>query len=140
MYPGNNVRGFTVPGIKIYHVDARLGRFSNSTGDFLGYTDTLNNSGSYPMFAHSNSLEYTVDENYKLLHLLEKNGTNTFIDGEIAKNATLFRQGDSFQPTTTHSNLFYHLGGRFNDQSLIGYSVSVTAVTADAVTLTVTKL
>ena len=140
IYPGNNVRGFTVPGIKIYHVDARLGRFSNSTGDFLGYTDTLNNSGSYPMFAHSNSLEYTADENYKLIHLLEKNGTNTFINGSIASNSTLFRQGETFNPTTTHSSFFYHQVGKFNDQSAIGYSVSVATLTANAVTLTVTKL
>ena len=140
MYPGNNVRGFTVPGIKIYHVDARLGRFSNSTGDFLGYTDTLNNSGSYPMFAHSNSLEYTADENYKLIHLIEKNGTNTFINGSIASNSTLFRQGETFNPTTTHSSFFYHQVGKFNDQSAIGYSVSVATLTANAVTLTVTKL
>ena len=140
IYPGNNVRGFTVPGIKIYHVDARLGRFSNSTGDFLGYTDTLNNSGSYPMFAHSNSLEYTADENYKLIHLIEKNGTNTFINGSIASNSTLFRQGETFNPTTTHSSFFYHQVGKFNDQSAIGYSVSVATLTANAVTLTVTKL
>ena len=139
-YPGNQLQGFTVPGVKIYHVDARLGRYSNSTGSFLGYTDSLNNSGSYPLVAHSNSLQYTENENYKLLHLIEKDGVNTFIDGWTASNDTLFRQGDTFNPTTTHASFFYHQGGRFNDQSLIGYSVSVATLTANAVTLTVTKL
>jgi M6 family metalloprotease-like protein len=140
MYPGNRYRGFTVPGVKIYHVDARLGRFSNSNGEFLGYTDTLNNIGSYPYIAHSNSLQYTQNENYKLIHLIEEGDVNTFIDGDTATNATLFRQGDTFNPTTTHASFFYHQVGRFNDQSLIGYSVSVATLTANAVTLTVTKL
>jgi M6 family metalloprotease-like protein len=139
-YPGNNVRGFNVSGVKIYHVDARLGRFSNSTGNFLGYTDTVNNSGSYPMIAHSNSLEYTENEDYKLIHLIEKNGVNTFIDGKIANNNTLFRQGDTFNPTTTHASFFHHQTGRFNDESLIGYQVNVTTLTNQAVTLTVTKI
>jgi M6 family metalloprotease-like protein len=140
MYPGNRYRGFTVPGVKIYHVDARLGRFSNSNDEFLGYTDTLNNIGSYPYIAHSNSLQYTQNENYKLIHLIEEGGVNTFIDGDTATNATLFRQGDTFNPTTTHASFFYHQVGRFNDQSLIGYSVSVATLNANAVTLTVTKL
>jgi hypothetical protein len=137
-YPGNNTRGFTVPGVKIYHVDARLGRFSNS--GFLGYTDTLTNNPGFIAIAHSNSLEYSYDENYKLIHLIEKNGVNTFINGEIASNATLFRQGDTFNPTTTHASFFYHQVGRFNDQSLIGYQVNVTTLTNQAVTLTVTKI
>jgi hypothetical protein len=140
MYPGNKTRGFTVPGVKIYHVDARLGRFSNSTGDFLGYTDSLINPNSYPFIAHSNSVEFSANENYKLLHVIEKNGVNTLIDEEIATNATLFRQGDTFNPATTHASFFYHQTGRFNDQSLIGYQVNVTSLTNQSVTLTVTKI
>lgn len=140
MYPGNQVRGFTVPGVKIYHVDARLGRYSNSTGSFLGYTDTINTSGSYPSIAHSNSIDYSENENFKLIHLIEENGVNTFIDGEIASNTTLFRQGDTFNPTTTHASFFYHQVGKFNDESLIGYQVNVTTLTNQAVTLTFTKI
>lgn len=140
-YPGNGVRGFNVPGVKIYHVDARLGRYRNSNGSFNGYVDTLNvGSTNYPYIAHSNSAEYSQNENYKLIHLIEKNGVNTFIDGDIANNATLFRLGDTFNPYTTHSSFFYHGAGQFNDQSQIGYSVSITALTNSSVTLTVNKI
>jgi M6 family metalloprotease-like protein len=140
-YPGNNVRGFTVPGVKIYHVDARLGKYANSTGAFGGYTDTLNvGFSNYTYIAHSNSIDYSQNENFKLLHLLEESGTNTFVDGELASNATLFRAGDTFNPATTHSGLFYNQGGRFNDNSLIGYSVSFSNLTSQSVTLTVTKI
>jgi len=140
-YPGNNLRGFTVPGVKIYHVDARLGKYSNSSGAFGGYTDTLNvGFSNYPYIAHSNSVDWSQNENFKLLHLLEESGTNTFIDGDVASNATLFRSGDVFNPATTHSGLFYNQGGRFNDNSLIGYSVSFSNVTSQSATLTVTKI
>ena len=140
-YPGNNVQGFTVPGIKIYHVDARLGRFSNSSGNFVSYTDSLSvGSSNYPYVAHSNTVDRSINENYRLLHLLEQGGTNTFINDEIASNDTLFRAGDSFNPTTTHSSFFYHAGGRFNDQSLIGYEMNVTSVTDDEVTFTLTQI
>ena len=140
MYPGNKTRGFTVPGVKIYHVDARLGRYSNSTGEFLGYTDSLINQSSYPVIAHSNSVEYSENENYKLIHLIEKNGVNTFKTGKIANNDTLFRLGDTFNPTTTHSSFFHHEIGRFNDQSLIGHQVTISSLTNQAVTLTITKI
>jgi M6 family metalloprotease-like protein len=139
-YPGNNRRGFTIPGVKIYHVDARLGLFSNDTQRFLGYTDTLISDGNFPLVAHSNTVDYSVNENYKLIHLLEENGVNNFKNNRLATNTTLFRQGDTFNPTTTHASFFYHQTGRFNDQSLIGYQVNVTTLTNQAVTLTVTKL
>jgi M6 family metalloprotease-like protein len=140
-YPGNGLRGFTVPGVKIYHVDARLGRYSNSNNTFGGYTDTLNNGTSfYPYLAHSNSSEYSQNVNFKLLHLLEAGGSNTFINGATATNNTLFKQGNTFNPTSTHSSFFYYSGGRFNDQSLIGYSVQISSVTNQQATLVVTKI
>jgi M6 family metalloprotease-like protein len=91
-YPGNTVRGFTVPGLKIYHVDSRLGLFSNTTDAFISYTDSATGSpSSYPYIAHSNSVQYSADEDYKLLHLLESGGVNTFAEGYLADDDTLFR-------------------------------------------------
>ncbi len=140
-YPGNNVQGFTVPGIKIYHVDARLGRFSNSSGNFVSYTDSLSvGASNYPYLAHSNTVDRSINENYRLLHLLEQGGVNTFLEGDIASNDTLFRAGDTFNPTTTHGSFFHHAGGRFNDQTLIGYSMNVSSVTNQEVTFTLTKI
>ncbi len=140
-YPGNGLRGFSVPGIKIYHVDARLGKYSLSTGSFGGYTDTLNNGSSfYPYLAHSNSEQYSQNANFKLLHLLEAGGTNTFINGARATNNTLFKQGNTFNPTTTHSSFFFNTGGRFNDLSSIGYTVQISAISNASATLIVNKI
>ncbi len=139
-YPGNNVRGFTVPGIKIYHVDARLGLFSSTSGAFLSYTDSaVGSASSYPFIAHSNSSEYSANEDYRLLHLLEAGGVNTFLDGEIADNDTLFRAGDEFNPTD-FEDFFARSGGRFNDGSSIGYEITVDAIGASSATITITKL
>lgn len=144
-YPGNNTRGFTVPGVKIYHVDARLGRYdyvsSLNQWNFSGYTDTIiSTNTTATVIAHSNSLEYTQNPNFRLLHLLEAGGTNTFKNGFFANDQTLFKQGSSFNPTTTHSSFFYQTGGRFNDLNSIGYRVEFTSLTSTAMTMSVVQL
>ncbi|HOJ45128.1 MAG TPA: hypothetical protein PK340_03790 [Bacilli bacterium] len=138
-YPGNGLRGFSVPGIKIYHVDSRLGLYNNS--GFTGYTDTATlSSYTYPYIAHSNTVEYSQNENFRLLHLLEAGGVNTFKNSnEVATNATLFKQGDTFTPASFGS-FFYYTTGRFNDNTAIGYSISVGSVTNTKATLTITKI
>ncbi len=139
-YPGNGLRGFYEPGIKIYHVDSRLGAY-NFDGDFIGYTDTtLLANSNYPYIAASNSSEFSQDENYRLLHLLEAGGVNTFKnDLAVATNATLFQQGDSFSPNA-FASFFTRTGGRFNDGSNIGYSIEVTSMTSTSATVTITKI
>ncbi len=139
-YPGNNLRGFYEPGIKIYHVDARLGEYDYG-GEFLGYVDTVaTGSESYAYLAHSNSLDYSQDPDYRLLHLLEEGGVNTFKDnGDVATNATLFQQGDEFT-AAAYATFFASPGGRFNDNALIGYSIEVTSMSSTSTTLTITKI
>ena len=134
-YPGNGLRGFTIPGVKVYHVDSRLGRFSNSTGSFLGFTDTVNTgSTSYPYVAMSNSSDFSYDPDWKLIHLLEAGGVNTFKQFEVADNDTLFTLGETFNPNTTHGT-FFNAAGKFNDNTTIGYSFTVVSLTNSSVTL-----
>lgn len=134
-YPGNGLRGFTIPGVKVYHVDSRLGRYSNSTGGFLGFTDTLNTgSTSYPYVAMSNSSGFSYNEDWKLIHLLEAGGINTFKQFEVADNDTLFTLGDTFNPTSTHST-FFESSGKFNDNSNIGYAFTITSLSNSSVTI-----
>jgi len=140
-YPGNGLRSFTEPGIKIYHVDGRLGAYNGESGNFIGYTDTLDLSATqYAFIAHSNTVDYSENANFRLLHLLEEGGVNTFKDaGAYATNATLFQQGDSFNPTD-YSAFFFQAGGRFNDNSSIGYSIAITSMSSSQATVTITKI
>lgn len=137
----NGLQGFTIPGIKVYHVDSRLGKYSNSTGAFSSYTDTLNVGASYyPYVAMSNSSEYSNNPDWKLIHLLEESGVNTFKNnGAVADDNTLFTLGSTFNPTSTHST-FFNASGKFNDASSIGYTFTVTALSSGGATLTFTKI
>ena len=139
-YPGNGVRGFSIPGVKIYHVDSRLGEF-NYSGSFIDYTDeAVLTSYSYPYIAHSNSAEYSINDNYRLLHLLESDGVNTFKDNfAYADNDTLFVAVDEFTPSS-FTAFFTNSGGRFNDGSSIGYSIEINSVSTSSASITINKI
>ncbi len=141
-YPGNNLKGYTIPGVKIYHIDSRAVKLTSS-GAFSSYVDNITdaqyNTGHYAVGA-ANSNEWsetdTTAGTYKLVHLLEAGGSNTFKNNGKASNATLFTTGKSFTPSTT----FFTKGTKFNDGSTIGYTISVTSVSNTQATIQITKI
>jgi len=141
-YPGNNLRGFTVPGIKIYHIDQRMGHFDWNTAAYISFTDSIDivDGSYYTDIAVSNSSEYSAaNASYKAVHLLEAGGVNTFKNSDgYATNATLFTQGKTFTPSSFAS--FFPVSGKFDDGTAIGYSISVTSVSATNATVTITKI
>jgi M6 family metalloprotease-like protein len=135
-YPGNNLRAFSVEGIKIMHVDARLGLY-NYSNSFEGYTDTLNHGVTkYTYIAASNTASFSQFSNFKLIHLLEATGTNSFINNKTATNNTLFTSGQSFTPSSFSH--FFPISARFNDGSQIGYSITVNDVSSTQAVVTIT--
>ncbi|MDR0832101.1 MAG: hypothetical protein LBM99_04325 [Bacillales bacterium] len=141
-YPGNNIRGFTIPGIKIYHIDARVAQL-NSSESFVKYVDELE-TGKKHAIASSNSPSWSFHgstsdrNNFKLVHLLEATGTNSFKNGSIAKNTTLFTQGKGFTPSDTTT--FFTKRLNFNDNTPIGYSIFVNLINSEEASLTITKI
>lgn len=150
-YRGFFPRGFSVNGVRMTHVDARLMKMANrAKTDFLkeAPTATLLSSSSkdsYYAIASSNTPSRSiVNKGYRLSHLFESNGKNTFqnyIEGKTtnpnksAGNATLF-QGEKgygefnmtkfasfFENTTVDGS--EATNGLFNDQSDFGYSITV---------------
>ena len=138
-YPGNGLAGFSVPGIKIYHIDSRMGTF-NSSYEFVNFTDTIvNNNSYYTDLAVSNTASYSyANQNYKLIHLLEAGKTNTFKSGGTADNDTLFFAGKTFSHSA-YANFFYN-SGKFNDNTAIGYSVYINSISPTSATLTITQV
>ena len=143
----NGVGMFTIPGIKIYHIDSRLGlfKYNQSNGDyrFQEYVDSIGNLGYYDTvdIASSNTRSYAAN-GYTLIHLIESSGRNTFKNGEVATNDTLFTQGNVFDPNL-FTALFSHFengAAIFNDYSEIGYKISIDSITSKNATLTFTKL
>lgn len=141
VYEGNGAQGYTIPGVKIYHIDSRLGKYNVSDGKFLGYTDTIpTDSRYYPYVAHSNSVEYSENQNFKLVHLIDKGKDAKFSNNEygMADNGSLFVEGDTFSPTG-YKNMFYY-SGKFNDQTAIGYSITLVSLSLTQVTLEITRI
>jgi M6 family metalloprotease-like protein len=143
-YGGNNLQGFTESGVKIYHVDSRIGSYDWDTGDFIDFTNEVvipenEEYTEYYMIVNSNSVtRHRGDMTYmKLLHLLESSGNNTFIDGAAASNDTLFQTGDSFTPLKHFAAMT--LFGQFNDGTEIGYEISIGEMTPEGVTITFTR-
>lgn len=111
-------------GLKVYHVDARLGYFyfknasslitSFDDPNYLSKIEDYKKSNTRPYcidFINSNDIPRgREDETDTLLHLLEKNGENTFKNGNASSNSTLFKKGDDFG-LETFSNFQFNSGG-----------------------------
>lgn len=142
-YPGNNLSGFSESGIKIYHVDSRIGEYRASDGNFVGYLDSIDrlqgSTSAYSLIVNSNSVSrhFGSKTHQKLLHLLESNGRNSFREGFGATNETLFQEGDWFDAYKHYSNLTTF--GKFNDFSEIGFRIIVNDINPNEATLTIER-
>lgn len=117
---------FNQEGIKIYHVDARLGEYKRTSAgiwkknqyirNFLEedlYNNT-NKSTYFDIFA-SNTSSRSFNKDYKLLNLISENNPNNdyYYMNTYAKNKDLFERG------STLSNY------EFNDGNILNFEVSI---------------
>ena len=145
-YPTRQL-GYTDYGIKIYHVDARLVKSSaydirknwtyvtdpKSENPYLG-SDTF-----YSMAAtncQKNASKANV--NFSLLHLMEADGVNTFKNGGVGTNLTLFHKGQSFN-FGLFGYGFFPNRTKMNNGVNFSYRISVTDITESSATLSFTK-
>jgi M6 family metalloprotease-like protein len=102
-------RGFFMPGVKISHVDARLAHYANRSFDYNVDLSSFKNdiksstASSYYRVGASNSANRSSAEGFRLIHLLEADGTFTFGNQDYEKwnkeyfyadNTTLFEAED----------------------------------------------
>ncbi len=100
----NSSQMFTECGVKVYHVDARLGiyRINNMTKkwQFIDYTDkVVSTFNAYSVVMASNTSSRSMqNKDHKLIHLLEATGFNSLKNGHSvsANNNALFQKGDDF--------------------------------------------
>lgn len=109
-------------GVRIWHVDARIGQFSSSTGAFQGYTvATSGSNGVYVDLATSNTTS-EINNNSPLLTLLKPGyklgGWKT---RGVATNDDLFYAGDSL-----NGYKFFNDNGVQNVS--VGYNISVVKI------------
>lgn len=137
-YPGNGYSMYTQSGFRIYHIDARVVKL-NIRGGMEKYVDSLEEAGSYSLGASNSVSSSKLNEHasdYKLCHLLEGGGVNTFINGGFANNGTLFTQGKTF----VASNAFFVNGKNFNDGTPVGYKLTVGQCTEEIGRITIEKI
>ena len=116
-------------GVKIYHVDSRLGYYSNEK--FSEYTDEIygiNTNYKYSTkLAHSNTGGKSANKNFKLIKLLENGGTNKLKDNNVANDSMLFHEGDTFNPND-YNRVFYE-PGFYNDGEEFTYTITIKELT-----------
>lgn len=136
---GNNVI-FEFPnahGLKVYHVDARLGYYKKSTigaanericfvGEEEGHGDLTD---TFIDFYYTNEIKDSeISKRNVIYHLLESSGENTFKNGRLASNKTFWGYGDTFGIDT-----FQDLAKK------AGYTFKVTALGSQNVKVTFSK-
>jgi M6 family metalloprotease-like protein len=175
-YAGTYPRGFFTKGIKITHIDARIGLVNSLVSPTL--VSYLNRNEMVPStFTHSSPSSYyriiasntpVSNENstrksvenpgYRLIHLLESNGVNTFANSDYATyqsffyayNNTLFQPEDGFSEfsmskfASFFENHDVSEAGLFNNGTAFPYTIRLNGYqSVDGVmkaSLTVSKL
>lgn len=135
---GNNKAKLPLlPGIKIYHVDARIGYFKTDRDvkSFLHYCDETVEAAMDPVsgnvgLAHNNSPTTTIisQPTYNLYEL-QLNGVKAISD-QCATDENLFHSGDTF---TIDSS-------KWNGKNSTSYKISVTGLNYKQATIKIEKI
>ncbi|MDR0934734.1 MAG: hypothetical protein LBM03_00270 [Erysipelotrichaceae bacterium] len=140
-YSGNYPKGPSNVGIRVWHVDARLMKnYSGSGTPTLSSTITEGNYYYHAMSNSTNSMYgsmYSGYRSYKLLHLLQQGGTNTYKNGATLSNGDLWVTGDTFSMNSYKS--FFVNSGKLDSGLNLAYSFTVNSISGTNVTLTITK-
>ena len=144
-FGGNYPLYYNEAGVRVTHVDARLGLFAyNNTSKewyFSGFTNSTNrpSSDTYVSTACSNTATDSCFGNYKLIEILPSDGKSIKYKG-AATNECLFHEGDIFGGNGVYENYMMHdvSGGKTNP---LGFKFSIDKINGnDSVELTITKI
>lgn len=132
-------------GLRVYHIDARLVKLNPNTGSYLGYADSFNANDSNNLYvvgaSNSYSLSYlpsAYSKVYRLIHLLDQGGFNALNGGRggsVVSSSALWTGNKKFVP----SSVFFNNGNKFNDNTKIGYSISVSNLTSESCEVVIEK-
>ena len=152
-YQSGYPNGYSMPGIRLYHVDARMWGKGQAFGNAYyegnpadinwGHLGVNPLNASYDVAASNTySQSSPADRRFNLLHLLEADGTYTFQNGEFEEKGYLFGADNStlFYPDASHGTFdmkrfaaFFvneddEGRGLFNDGSAFGYAIRINGI------------
>ena len=130
------------PGIKMYHVDNRLGKRVGSRVQWFEGTPTRSNIGSYStVTANSDNSERndTAPDYFYECGLIQQGKKATMLkNGAAGTNADLFHTGDYFRFSDYHE--FFLKDTTFDDGSTFDYQIYFESVTATEATIVIQKV
>lgn len=134
----NREMHYTTYGVKLYHVDARV----VGTSDFKTYSylsgTTLTGAGTSKAYevAASNCYKNTAkcSADYSLIRLISADNVNTFKNGKLSDEGSLFETGDTFD-MSTYSKYFPN-GSKLDNGKSLGYTISFDTVSASKARIT----
>ena len=139
-YLGYYPKGPTTPGIRLWHVDARLA----STTDYEHWS--LATNPTIDKVHHLMSNSYDGDHasifgssyyNYNILQLIRNSTTETYTPSSTLSSNSLFKQSNSYSQST-YSSQFYG-GTNMNNGSPLGWTFTVDSLSSSSATITLTK-
>ncbi len=147
------LKGPAVPGIRLWHVDARLLYVNQTSGNRYVYNKnnmttnpSYSGSGVYGVthaFANSyNSSSYgsplgSAYYDYDILHLIRNNKSTILKTQSKLSSSDLFKQGDSF--TFSDFSKQFPVIGTLNKGVSLGWSFTISALSSTSATIVLTK-
>lgn len=133
-YPGNGRRGFTIPGIRMYHVDSRL--FDTKSN---AYVEDLSVDGAYVGASNSASWAYIRDyaSKFKLLHVVDAAKNTRYMSSQLttATDKTLFTSDMTFSFADYKTAFARGTSLVMNDGTVFPYSLQFESVTSESASI-----
>lgn len=127
---------FSIPGVRIYHIDSRVGSYTfiNGRKTFQSFVTSIPEQSTLAFdIAHSNTASRSLNPEHRLIHVLESSGRNSFKHDGFAFNGTLFQSGQIF-----NQSVFGNY--QMNSGQPFGFTISIGEMTDQHVSITVERL
>lgn len=146
-YPGNNLRGYSVSGVRITHIDARALSYKTNlyTNDFnYMYKVAVDNSNTDTVITGS-----ITNNPYKEITLMQANLNNSYLTKNNCltssfepSNSCLFHEGDTFslKSGSKYNKLMPSESKILNKGGFFNYSIYINKLSATSLTLTISKI
>lgn len=142
-YLGSYPLYYSKAGIRITHVDSRMGLFTYSGGSyqFAGYTWSTSTSvdSSYVSIAADNTASNSCFSNYKIIEILPSDGKSIKAHNSRSSDSCLYYEGDVFGQDGIWED--FKLNGISGDQDKeFGFKISVDAIDGNnSATITISR-
>lgn len=145
-YSGGYPKGPSVPGIRLWHVDARLTRYvSGSYQTTLSTNPNLSN-----VYTAMSNTYYSAEAkdyisplgssyaDYNLLQLIRNNTFSSYKPTADLSSSDLFKLGDTFA-MGTYASQFVN-SGKLNSNTNLGWSFTVDSLSSSSATITLSRI